>query len=268
MEQAFGQLVAIFGWPALVAAIVACCLVWPSMWLERRWGGKGLLPVALAYGYVAGAIASDRAVLPLNPDRAWHWLPFLAIPIAGLGGVIGATWRTQRLAGLLAVVAAAFLGGGALTPDWQLWTRQWPASLAFAGTYLSVLTIVVLLCQAKAGSCRWLAGGMAAAALMTAVSIAALVSFRLAQPAGLAAAVWVSLFAVTALDKSGESSRFDGVIPLYALLVGGPAFSACVEPDPPQVWLLLAPLIPALIYPLRVLAEWGFARPSASSRIS
>src|SRR5262249_49861189 len=78
---------------------------------------------------------------------------------------------------------------------------------------------------------------------------AAFVSITYGQLAGLAAAALAGCSA-SGRSRSRETS-FRGLVPAYAILVGGTAFVGFIEPSPPLRGLLLAANAP--------LALWAFA---------
>src|SRR5207244_4034708 len=76
---------------------------------------------------------------------------------------------------------------------------------------------------------------MAVVAALLAIATGAMVSSRLAQLAAIAAGAlagtWLAGF--LGAEASDESAR--SLIPVFSVLVGGTAWIACVEPDPPQL---------------------------------
>jgi hypothetical protein len=95
---------------------------------------------------------------------------------------------------------------------------------------------------------QWLPLAFAISAAINALAIGAVVSLRLAQlsaiPVGCFAAVAIgNLWLIRAGDHSIRS-----LIAIFAILTGGTAWLAFVEPDPPRPELLLAPLLPLLLW--------------------
>src|SRR5687767_14081269 len=99
--------------PAAISLIVAS-----SAW---RWSGEAgkrhsiALAVALGFG-IAYAIHPDR--LPLVPERHWHWLVYLGLGAAMIGGLSAArelAWWERALATALVMFVAAWQ----LVPTWE-----------------------------------------------------------------------------------------------------------------------------------------------------
>jgi hypothetical protein len=117
-----------------------------------------------------------------------------------------------------------------------------------AGIYLLTICMPLLLLPATLK--RWtLAILMTLAAVLLALATGAMVSVRLAQLAAIAAATFAgcSVVVVRRAGQSSDESAAD-VVPLYATLAGGAAWTACVDPDPPQLLLLAFPLLPLVLW--------------------
>jgi hypothetical protein len=267
VNQALGIALEIFGPPALAAGLVTAGLIWIGFRCLRTSDRLLVIPVAVAGGFVLGCFLLKRSTLPLVPDQAWHWLPYLTLAVAALSAAIAQGYETHRLSAVLAVVAVAWLSGGVLTPNWPLFGKTWPVSIVWLGLYLSVLSMPLFLIASEPNK-DWLAAAMALTAMIVTVTIAAMVSFRLAQPAGIAAGSLTAAFVCLMLLRPRETNIIRSLTPLNALLVGGSAFTAGVEPDPPLTWLLAIPLLPLAFWPLKTVFDRAFARPSAGGQIS
>jgi hypothetical protein len=96
---------------------------------------------------------------------------------------------------------------------------------------------------------RPLLGLMIASAAVLAAAIAAEVSIGLAQLAGIAAVSLAGCAGVIVWARPMQPhDAIRGLMPVYAALVGGSAFSAAVYPDPPITWLAALPLLPLVIW--------------------
>jgi hypothetical protein len=84
-------------------------------------------------------------------------------------------------------------------------------------------------------------------AMAVAVLLAAAVSLKYGQIAGIAAAALAGCGAAAFLAKRPPATR--GLIPAFAVLVGGAAFVGCIEPQPPLARMLLAPAAPLVLWP-------------------
>jgi hypothetical protein len=220
------------------------------VWLGRRWlssprSRSCLAPVALSAAFFAGYAA--LALLPLPwvdfvPPPSWQSLPWLGLlaailsPLATMGGSLRGlrwvVWLTQ------AIVAAWWL-----VPTWPDISPSRPLSIALLAGYLFVL-MVLLDAMPDRLTGRLLLGVMTLSAGALAALLAALLSIRFGQLAGLATSALAGCFL-----NPQASSR--GWIPGYAVLIGGLAYVGCVEPVPPLPVLLLIPPAP--------LAVWFFA---------
>jgi hypothetical protein len=227
--------------PLAIAALAAWALGrWPGD-TARRWR----LPAAVALGALFG-LAWSHGWSTLQPTRHWHWLA----PLAATAAILGAVGRNPHaapfdrlaLAALLAILAAS-----GLVPGWKEIAPHRPWYVAGLAAYLALLTLAV-------GSIRntdlLSRASLVLPALILAGPVAAGVSLTYAQLA-LAGA---SALAGALLLAPGADLR--PLAPLYAVLVGGSAFIAALEPRPPVPGLLAVAAVP-LVLPL---AD-RFARP-------
>jgi hypothetical protein len=213
--------------------------------LVRRTTPAGLARhSAAALGFAAGFFAG-YALLPswaeLVPSRHWHWLPYLtaaATLIGPIGLTEGGVSRAMRGLLQLAIAgAAAWL----LVPTWATLTPPRLVSVALLASYLVLL--MVLLDHLPLGTVgRRFPVLLCAAACVTAALIAYAVSVTYGRVAGLAAAALAGICVAAWLRFDAAELR--GLIPAFAVAVGGAAYVACIDPQPPQLGLLLAPAAP------------------------
>jgi hypothetical protein len=85
-----------------------------------------------------------------------------------------------------------------------------------------------------------------AAASATSLVIAEPVSLQYGQVAGISAAALLGCGAAACFGISGPALR--GLNPVYAVLVGGIAFSGSIEPEPAIYSILFAPLAPLMLW--------------------
>jgi hypothetical protein len=203
--------------------------------VARRW----TLPAALSAGFATG-----YALLPewaeMVPTRHWQWLPHLGIA-AALAGAVGRArgiWVPERwiMHGLLAAVSALLL-----VPDWPELDppRRWLVPVVAGGLLLLATALPPL---ADRMTSPWLLAQLSAVAVVVALATAVFVSLRYAQLAGLAAAGLIGCCAAAIL--CGQRSEPRSLIPVFAVLVGGSAFTGYIEPQPPLTGLLLLPAAP------------------------
>jgi hypothetical protein len=74
-------------------------------------------------------------------------------------------------------------------------------------------------------------------------------STRIAQLAALAAAAFLGCWLAALAAPKLEEGSLTSIIPIFTVLVAGTAFTACVDPDPPQWALLLLPAVPVALSP-------------------
>src|SRR5262249_49485167 len=83
---------------------------------------------------------------------------------------------------------------------------------------------------------------------IAAVIIGAMVSARLAQLAAMSAGAFTAAAISNAWFLKASDRAHRSLIAVFAILIGGIAWLAFVEPDPPQPMLLIIPLLPLLLW--------------------
>jgi len=238
----------IVGYGGLVPGVIAIAVYRLALWLPAGAGPRFSAALAFASAFFVGyVLMPDWA--ELAPTRHWHWLPYLAGMAAILGAVgladgvsIVDRWLLQ---GLLAIV-----GGWLLVPDW--------ASLQPSrAVYVPLLSVYfVVLCAALDGLPERLPGRLfpvllGVVSVASTISIAFFVSVKLGQVAGIATAGLLGCGVANLTRPTSVASR--GVIPGYVVIVGGLAFVAGIEPEPPLLALLLIPAAPLALWS----CAWG-----------
>jgi hypothetical protein len=113
-----------------------------------------------------------------------------------------------------------------------------------AGYLFGIAALLTPLCERIAS--KALLAHLTLAAAFVALAIAWQVSLRYGRPAGIAAAALGGCAA--AAWFSSQRVAVGGLSLAYAIVVGGWAFIACIEPNPPAVGFLLAPLAPLALW--------------------
>jgi len=242
-----GLALEIFG----LAAAVSLAVSFVVAWLAPRLLGAGARafasqPIALTVGYCAGYLILPRSWAALVPDQSWHWLPVLSM----LAAVATAAWSGRGRLALLpwfALVALAALAGHLLTPSWTVFGLSWPLSTVVAIGYF-ILIATSLECLPPRFLGQPMIALLAVAAALSAAAIGADVSLRFAQLAAIAAAGLAGCWLVGFFGARPSERSLRGLILSFAVLVGGIAFVACVEPDPPRARLLVLPLTPLIAW--------------------
>jgi hypothetical protein len=287
----------------LAPAAVAFALLWfcrqvLPLGLEQRFG----LPAALAAGFCAGYFLQPGA--ELVPQRHWQWLPYLGLAAAFVGrsnaadGGRSSGGRSSAPSYVWWLACAALTIGSAwlLVPTWP---KLWPSravSIPLVASYLLLLMGLLSALPARLLG-RTFAGLLAA----TATSVALLVIVGVTAKIGLlgltVAAALAGCWGFTYLPtrallspgpQAGRERRVDaaakqgvaplnvpsagiarGLIPGFAVLVGGLAYVGTITPTTPLPIILFAP--PALLGlwlfaagPLASLKGWKAATAQAA----
>jgi hypothetical protein len=221
-----------------IAAVYLC-----RKGLPRTVGARYALAVALATGFTVGfALLVPRE--EWIPSRHWHWLPYLTLAAAVLGpiGLARGVWVVEQwlLALLLAITSAWFL-----VPGWESLEATRPWYVGGLAVYLLVLN-TFLASLANRVAPKLLLAVLASAALMLAVMILPAVSLRYGFLSGAGAAAMVACLGASYSTCSATTVR--GLVPVYTVLVGGWAFVAFIEPQPPLPGLLLLSAAPMALW--------------------
>ena len=240
------DLLAYVGLGILAPAAVAAALAWFfRRTLRAGPAERYVLATALAAGFFAG-----HAILPgfgqLAPTSRWQWLPYLGV-MAAVVAALHAEMRALRIAKWSLVAIAAILSAWKLVPAGDVLGIPRYAWVALLALYLSLLTagLEALPDRLSGPALPALLAGVAAALMV--VLVAAAVSARFAQLAGLLSGALLGCW--LACLRLGElPSAIRGLAPVYATLVGGLAFVACVDKDPPLTVLLAMPAAPLALW--------------------
>jgi hypothetical protein len=226
----------LLGYGVAVPAVIALAIVgFSQRFLATQAAGRYGLAVALAAAFFAG-----YALLPswasLVPQRHWHWLPYLGAgamvlgPVSVASGISAAERWVLHL--LLAIVAACLL-----VPAWP--NLQPPRSILviiLAAYLFFLMALADALPERLLGTLflRLLCVVTAATAILIAVTV----SLRIGQVAGIAAAALLGCCVLPLRNQQAVAIR--GLIPAFAVIVGGAAFAGSIEPQPPKIGILLA----------------------------
>ena len=220
-------------------------------WLGRRWLSSAkayscLAPAALGAAFFAGYAALAVSLLPwvdFVPPPSWQSLPWLGL-LAAIVGSLAATPGSVRglqwgLRLTLAIVSAWWL-----VPSWPDLSPSRPISITLLAVYLFLLMVLLdALPEWLVG--RLLLGFMMLSAAALALVLAALLSIRFGQLAGLATSALAGCMASSYLNSRSTTRP---LIPGYATLVGGLAYTGYIEPDPTLPALLLISAAPLALW--------------------
>jgi hypothetical protein len=218
-----------------------------ARFIRLRRGTDFVLPCAVVAGFFAGylVLSRDFAAIVPQQNRPWQWLPWFAAITAILSASLSPLSRPA--AWILPLIVSACMAAAVFAPSWPIFglTRR-PLHLVVA-MYLVLSGGPLLYLPDKVRE-RWLLPVFTISGVIAAVVVGAMVSTRLAQLVAISAGAFAAAaIAAKWLIKASDRS-FRSLIAIFSILVGGTAWLAFVEPDPPQPMLLLVALIPLLLW--------------------
>jgi len=248
VTQAIGLLGAVFGLATIVAVASALVVAALGTRLIRSGRGNGfLLPCAVVIGFFAGYLMLPREFAALVPqqNRPWQWLPCFAAITAILSASLSPLSRPA--AWILPLVVSACIAAAVFAPSWPIFglTRR-PLHLV-VGLYLVLVGGPLLYLPSKVRE-RWLLPSLALSGAIAAVVVGAKVSLRLAQLAATSAGTFLAAAITNEWLAKASDHSLRNCVAVFSILVGGSAWLAFVEPDPPQPMLLIVPLMPLLLW--------------------
>jgi hypothetical protein len=231
--------------PAAIAVAIVC--------LSRRF-----LPESVSNRYAAAiafavAFFVGYALLPswadLLPKRHWQWLPYLgavAVVLGPVGLATGVRAPERWLLFLLLAIATAW----ALVPTWPGLKPPRSVYVPCLAGYLLLLTTLLEPLPAR------LIGKLFVALLTVvsgsvAIALAAFVSLKFGQVAGIAAAATAGCWVASLFHNHDSTTR--GLVPAFTIVVGGLAFVGFIEPQQPLKAMLLVPAAPLALWA----SVWG-----------
>lgn len=238
----------IVGYGGVVPGVVAITAFVLSRWLlpddaGARHSGAWAFAAAFITGYV---LLPDWA--DIIPSRHWHWLPYLSVMAAVLApvGLASGVALAERwlLYGFLALVAA-----GLLVPTWESLQPRWIYAALLAGYFFVLAAWLGELPDRLSGGAGWI--GLIVVSAATAISGAVFVSAKYGQVVGIATAAITGCGFANWLRTSPLAFR--GVVPQFAVIVGGLAFVTSIEPEPALYVFLLIPAAPLMSW----CCAWG-----------
>jgi hypothetical protein len=255
VAAAFGLALEIFGVAAAASLVVSLVVaIAVRLVAGRREVGRFVFPIAAALGFAAGysLLPRDFAVWQPESSRPWTWLPYGAAVAAliAVGFQCIPAPRVRMLADVPLAIVAAFC----LTPTWEVAGMKPVFMSCVLLGYLLLVGAGFTLLAGKLPP-RVVVGAMALAGLLLAIAAGVMVSTRFAQLAAISGAGLGGACAAGCFRGKADEMSAVGVVPVYVILVGGVAWIACVEPDPPQWALLLVPLLPFAFGPIAMVAS-------------
>jgi len=238
----------IFGLAAVAAFVASLALAWTvRRIMPASASGYFIVPCAVAIGFVAGYAVLPREWAGFIPEenQRWQWLPYGGLMAALFA--VGCPPGPRSQAWRFAVIAAAPIAAFYLTPKWPVFGLAQQKLRWIMAVYLLLVGVPLQYLPARLLD-QGLLALMTAAAALTAVATGAMVSSKLAQLAAIAAGGLAGNWVAGLLSAKRGGLPGQSVVPVYAVLVGGIAWIACVEPDPAQACLLVIPLGPVVLW--------------------
>lgn len=201
------------------------------------------LGIALAVGFFTGYWLLPEWA-PLVPEKHWQWLPYLAAAavLGGLTQATGVSWVERLLAyALLALVAA-----WQLVPLWPELQPPRPYTISLLAGYMFLLAALVAALPDRLLGPLFV-GLLTASAGAVALLIAIGFSFQYGQIAALPAAALAGCFGAS-FFIANRVLAIRGLLPVFAVLVGGMAFVGTIEPTMPMPIFLVAPAAPLMLW--------------------
>ncbi len=229
-----------YGVPLGVAIVTAlgCWRCLPES-IARRYAAAAAVAAAFFVGY---------AMLPswaeLAPTRHWQWLPYLGVMAMILGpiGLADGVSKVERfMLHLLLAITAAWL----LVPTWTSLQPPRSTYVPLVSGYLFLLTVLLEPLPGRISG-KLFCILLSLAALATALTIAAFISLRYGRVSAVAGTAVVGCCVATFFQKDQLTMR--GVMPIYAVLIGGLAFVGFVEPETPLFGVLVMPAAPLTLW--------------------
>ncbi len=243
MAQAIGILLEIFGIAALVALAIARALTLLGLrHLPAGPANRFVLPFAVAVAYFAGYATLPRAFATFTPQtgQAWAWLPYLGLLAAFLAATPPISTKLPLRLILLTLLAA--LSAVLLSPTWPVYGFTRIPLAVFLTIYLLAVGLPLQLSPPHSRN-RLSLYLLLAISVLNTLAIGAIYSTRHAQLAALFATAFTGISIALLFGSKAPDLSLQRLAPLFATLVGGIAWLACVEPDPPEPILLAIPLL-------------------------
>jgi hypothetical protein len=262
VTQAIGLLGDIFGLATIVSLAVALAVAAGGTRLIRSGRGSDLvLPCAIVIGFFAGYLMLPRSFAALMPqqNQPWQWLPYFAAMTAILSASLSPLSRPA--AWVLPLVVSACIAAAAFAPRWSIFgLTQRPLHLVVA-LYLVLVggPLLYLPGKVRAG---WLLPSLTISGAITALVVGAMVSTRLAQLAAVSAGAFAAAAIANMWFSKASDRSLRSLVAIFAILAGGSAWLAFVDPDPPEPIMLVVPLLPLLLWPIAAIRV-----PSAGGKI-
>ncbi len=237
------QLIAVTLFAPAVCALVIFWLGWRFLPAQLQ---RGVAAIALGGGFWLGygLLAGLQGRLDFAPTRHWQWIPYATLAAAAVAAA--ATPFRSRVALRWALTAAISLASAWLiVPTWPDLEPPRTASVALLAAYIFLLTMLLEPLESRLTPTAVIAQ-MAVAATCSAGLIAAFASLTYGEPAGIAAAALFGCALGAWLFPNGATVRAAALV--YAVNVGGWAFTGAINPRPPLFALLITPLAPIALW--------------------
>ncbi|MEX2142789.1 MAG: hypothetical protein WD894_26270 [Pirellulales bacterium] len=230
----------------LAPAAAALAVLWLGQRALKGAARHGLAPLAFAASYWLGyaMLSWLQSRSDFAPARHWQWIPYLTLLSAAVGALT-ASIRSHIVARWALIAAVAMISTWLLVPTWPDLEPRRAITLPLVAAYLFLLTVLLEPLAGRLAS-SVLTSHLALTAACSAALIAALVSLTYGEPAVIAAAALVGCAAGAWLFPEPALAR--ALVLVYAVNVGGWAFTGAINPRPPLFALLVTPLAPLALW--------------------
>ena len=219
------------------------------------WIGQRFLPRELRRGWAALAFAGGfwlgyallawlQSRSDFRPTRHWQWIPYLTL----LAAAVAAATTIARLHVAIRwalLAAVAIFSAWLLVPTWPDLAPSRAVTTPILAAYIFLITILLEPLESRL-SPTVITSHLALSAACSAGFIAAFVSLTYGEPAGIAAATFAGCAVGAWLFPDAITVRALALV--YAVNVGGWAFTGTINPRPPLIALLVTPLAPLALW--------------------
>jgi hypothetical protein len=235
------------GYATVIAGVTVVMIMVGDRWLPASVARRTRLAWALALAYLAGYGLRGSSVAWI-PAQNWHFSPYLAMVAAVTGplAISRGVWFVERwMLAALVSIPAAFV----LVPDWESIQPMRHVYVAGVAAYLFALIALISPLADRVPPRRLLFLLVLVAATAAGVVLAS-VSVLFGQLIGVVIAAMAGCW--IAAGKQCDAASVRGLVPVFALLVGGLSFVASIYPDPAIWGILVLPAAPLAVWATRI----------------
>ena len=237
------QLVAV----VLVAPAVGAVAV---LWLCQRFPnvaalrGSAALAFAVAFWLGHALLAWLQSRTDFAPTQYWQWIPYVTLLAAAAAALIAAV-QMPLLSRWRVLAVTSVLSAWLIVPTWPDLEPPRAVTVPLLSMYFFLLATILEPLANRLPSAV-LAAHLALSACCSAALIAALVSLTFGESAIIGAGALIGCAIAAWLFPDVAVARALALV--YAVNIGGWAFSGAIYPRPPLFALLVTPLAPLALW--------------------